>query len=157
MCFNFFVQILSQKFLILGRIERDIIINIHKVSANYCYQILIILDGSRRMFKKSSNAKFNLNPSRWERSCSMLTDGQTYVTKTIFSFAFSRTHNHCYCRKAVTVVYSERVFVALGIQHTVRMHRIILYSVACLALPYSSTSHKRYDFRKNVLKKKCLY
>ena len=39
--------------------------------------------------------------------------------------------------------------VALGIQHAVRMRRIILPSEACPALQYFSTvSHKRYDFRK---------
>ena len=36
-------------------------------------------------------------------------------------------------------VYSECVSVALGIQDTTNMRRIILSSAACLALPYSST------------------
>jgi hypothetical protein len=41
--------------------------------------------------------------------------------------------------------YIFRVFVALVIQHAMRMRRIILPSVACLAVPYFSTlSH---DFR----------
>jgi hypothetical protein len=38
------------------------------------------------------------------------------------------------------------VFLALVFQHAKRMCRII--SVACPALQYFSTSHKRYDFRK---------
>jgi len=42
--------------------------------------------------------------------------------------------------------YSERVPAALVIQHTMRMHRFILPSAACLALPHFSTlSHKRHD------------
>ena len=41
--------------------------------------------------------------------------------------------------------------VAVGIQHAMRVHRIILSSVDCLAQEYSSTlSHKRHDFRKEV-------
>jgi len=42
--------------------------------------------------------------------------------------------------------------VALGIQQAKRMSRIILSSVACLVLLYSSTlSHKRHAFRKTLL------
>jgi hypothetical protein len=49
----------------------------------------------------------------------------------------------CYIR------YSQCVLLALVIQHEIRMCRIILSSVTCPALRYFSTSsHKRYDFRK---------
>ena len=49
------------------------------------------------------------------------------------------------CRgKAIRIEYSECVSVALVIQHAERMSRIILSSVACLAVPYCSTLfHKR--------------
>jgi hypothetical protein len=48
--------------------------------------------------------------------------------------------------------------VDLVIQHVMRMRRVILSSVACLAFPYfSAVSHERYDLRKNVLNTKvCL-
>jgi len=35
--------------------------------------------------------------------------------------------------KAVSITYSECVFVASGIQHAIHMPRIILSSVSCLA------------------------
>jgi hypothetical protein len=37
------------------------------------------------------------------------------------------------------ITHSECVFVALVTQHATRMRRMILLSVACLALPYFST------------------
>ena len=52
------------------------------------------------------------------------------------------------CGTAIGITYSECVLVALFIQYAVRMHRIILPSVACLAVQYfSAVSHKRHDFR----------
>jgi hypothetical protein len=54
--------------------------------------------------------------------------------------------------------YSKCVSVALVIQHAKRMCRIILSSVACLAVPYFSTLyHKRHDIRKKLLNIKCVF
>ena len=52
-------------------------------------------------------------------------------------------------RRAIRITQPERVMEALGIQHAMRMRRILLSSVAWPAVQYISTlSHKRYDFRK---------
>ena len=48
--------------------------------------------------------------------------------------------------------YCLLVLLALIIQHAMRMRRVILSSVTCLAVPYISTlSHRRHDFRENVI------
>ena len=60
----------------------------------------------------------------------------------------ARSCDHGCSGKAISITCCECVFVALGIQHAMRMRRFILPSVACSALQYFPTlSHKRYDFR----------
>jgi hypothetical protein len=44
--------------------------------------------------------------------------------------------NHCCRGKTIIITYFERVSIASVTQHAMRMRRIILSSVACLAVPY---------------------
>jgi len=46
--------------------------------------------------------------------------------------------NHCCSGKAISIIYCECVFVALGIQHARRV-RLIMSSAACPALQYFCT------------------
>ena len=52
----------------------------------------------------------------------------------------ARSRNRSCRGKARSITYSECGFVALIIRHATRMRRIILSSVACLAIPYFCTS-----------------
>jgi hypothetical protein len=61
----------------------------------------------------------------------------------------ARSCNHCCSGKVISITYCECMFVALVIQHAMRVCRIILSSVECPALQYFSTfSHKECDFRE---------
>ena len=67
-----------------------------------------------------------------------------------------RSCKHCCSGKAISITYSEFVFVALGTRHAMRMRRIL--SVARPALQnFPTLSHKRYDIRKELLKTKCVF
>jgi hypothetical protein len=61
---------------------------------------------------------------------------------------------HC-CRRKAVITYSVCTTVALGIQHEMRMRRIILSSVACVVLPHLSTLlHIQHDFQENFTEHK---
>jgi hypothetical protein len=68
----------------------------------------------------------------------------------------ARSRNH-WCRrgKAVSVTYTEALFVALGNQHAKFRRHITLSSLYYPALQYFSTSpHKRQDYREKVIEHK---
>ena len=52
-----------------------------------------------------------------------------------YNMVLKRVHcNHCYLGKAVSITYSECVFIALRIQHAMPM--VIMLFMACPALRY---------------------
>jgi hypothetical protein len=60
--------------------------------------------------------------------------------------------------EAISITYSECVSVALAVHHVMRMRRVILLSVACMALLYFSTlSHQRHDFRETFIEHKMCF
>ena len=63
--------------------------------------------------------------------------------------------NNCCRRKAVSFTYSGCVFLALFIQHAMRMRRVILSSMPCPDLQcFPTLSHKRTIFGENVIEHK---
>ena len=91
-------------------------------------------------------------------SVELITRQAMYVSR----YTEGRPRNHCCRGKEISIAYSECVFVALGIEHAMRMRRIILSYVACLDVThfflFSTLSHKRQVFRhKKLLNIKCVF
>jgi len=69
----------------------------------------------------------------------------------------ARSCTHCYSGKEINITQPVCVFVALVIQHAMRMRHIILQSVACPSVQnFSTLSHKRNDFRKRSYRTKAV-
>jgi hypothetical protein len=83
--FWYSLQLLSETFLVLGRIQPDVMINIHRCSLKVSLifvRFLIILAFSRQIFEKYSNMKFTENRC----GCSIRADARTDMTKLIVAF-----------------------------------------------------------------------
>jgi hypothetical protein len=73
---------------------------------------------------------------------------QTRQEMFVYLNTEARSLNHHFRRKAISITYSEFVFVGLVIQHEKS-------PVGLPAVPYFSTlSHKRNDFREKVTERK---
>jgi len=59
-----------------------------------------------------------------------------------------RSCNHCESGKAISITYCECVFVALGIQHSMRMSRITVSTVVCPALQFFPHISQMAQFSK---------
>jgi hypothetical protein len=68
----------------------------------------------------------------------------TYVQHNVEA----RSCSHCCSGKAISVKYSERVFVALDIQHEKRMRHIVICGRPAVQ-HFSTLSNKRHDFGEN--------
>jgi hypothetical protein len=64
------------------------------------------------------------------------------------------SHNHCCNGRAMSIIYSECVSVALVFQHAVRMLRIVFYLWPVWLYKILPHSHKRQDFRNNFIENK---
>ena len=87
-CVWFSLKPLSEIFLILIKIQRDILINVHTSSCNVPV-ILVIFNRPwiyGTGFGIILSYQISWNPVQWEPRCSMRMDRQTDMTKHLFTF-----------------------------------------------------------------------
>jgi hypothetical protein len=66
----------------------------------------------------------------------------------------ARSSNNCCSGKAISITYSECVFVALVVQHVKGMRHIVILGVSGPIVFFPIISNKREDFRTNVIEHK---
>jgi len=64
--------------------------------------------------------------------------------------------NHCYLGKAVSITYSERVCVAFGIQHAMRMRHSVISDLSGSAVFFHISQMARCS-EKKLLNIKCVF
>ena len=69
----------------------------------------------------------------------------------------TRSCNYCCGGKAISITYSECGFIALVIQHAMRMRNIVICRMSGFTIFFSTLPHKRQDFRKKKRKRKCYW
>ena len=129
-------------------IRNSVIIVVCSMPLSCLIWIKYIFSKSRQLYR-SAVFRLCIEAINWIRLVTAcLKDRQYTCTRNIE--ALSCNHR---CRgKAVNILFSECLSVALVFQHAMRMRRIILPSVDSLAVPYFSTlSDKWHDFRKTVI------
>ena len=88
---------------------------------------------------------------------------QTWRTECAWWWAMYVEHkdvalssNRCCSGKAMTITYCECVFVALGIQHAMRIGHIVICGLTALQ-SCSTLCHKRHDLKEKLLNTKCVF
>jgi len=94
---------------------------------------------------------------RWSKFASIYAEDRRqamYVWRNIET----RSCNYCCCGKAISITYSECVFVDLSVQHSLLVRRITLSFVACPAVQYfRDYLIKGRIFEKRNIERKCVF
>jgi len=59
--------------------------------------------------------------------------------------------------KAISIIYSGRVFVALGIHNAMLMFHIVICGLSGSKICFYTLSHKQHDFRKKIIEHKMCF
>ena len=68
----------------------------------------------------------------------------------------TRSRNHWFRGKTISITYFECLSVGSVIQHEKHMRRIILSSVTCTSLPCISTLYHKFSKSKVIVHKLCV-
>jgi len=69
----------------------------------------------------------------------------------------ARSYNHCCSVKAISITFTEYVFVSIVTQHAQHMRLIRLSSVSQAVSYFATVCHKEHGVRKNVLEQKICF